>query len=107
MPKPGLEQQGRLQVLAEFMSDSEEDDKQAALQNQEFQYAPVKRRLSQQGVECSSDWERRMALRCIRDLRLRKREDCLLKCRICENKTFTATATLMYHYRSHAGQSFA
>ena len=47
----------------------------------------------------------KLALKCIRELRMRKgyKEDGNLVCRICKNKAFTATATLMYHYRSHAG----
>ena len=27
-------------------------------------------------------------------------------CKICKDKEFTATATLMYHYRSHAGNIY-
>ena len=33
----------------------------------------------------------------------KKNENIPLVCKICRDKTFTATATLMYHYRSHAG----
>ena len=39
----------------------------------------------------------------IRELRGRKRADEPLICKICRNKAFTANATLLYHYRSHAG----
>lgn len=45
----------------------------------------------------------KLALKCIRELRCRKKEETSLVCKICKNKAFTATATLMYHYRSHAG----
>jgi len=39
----------------------------------------------------------------IRELRDKKRVDGPLVCKICQNKAFTANATLLYHYRSHAG----
>lgn len=104
MPKASLAHQGRVQVLAELMSSSDEEDRQMTLQANGFKATPVRERRDPFSPDGSTDWERRMALRCIRDLRLRKTQDCMLKCKICENKTFTATATLMYHYRSHAGQ---
>ena len=47
--------------------------------------------------------ERVLAMKYIRELRSNKRREESLICRICKTKTFTATATLMYHYRSHAG----
>ena len=48
----------------------------------------------------------RAALKCIRELRVRRRESAALPlvCKICKDKTFTAAATLLYHYRSHAGE---
>ncbi|GAB6023272.1 hypothetical protein CHUAL_008084 [Chamberlinius hualienensis] len=52
----------------------------------------------------SQDWEKRMAMKYIRLLRTKKKDERIpLVCRICKDKTFTAQATLMYHYRSHAG----
>lgn len=52
-------------------------------------------------MEGSEEWIRRMALRCMRDLRNKKDTDFV--CRICKpEKRFTASATLLYHYRSHA-----
>ena len=45
----------------------------------------------------------KMALKCIRELRSKKKDGVPLVCKICKSKMFTATATLMYHYRSHAG----
>lgn len=53
----------------------------------------------------SPEWERKLALKYIRMLRLKKKDEHVpLVCRICEGqKCFTAQATLMYHYRSHAG----
>lgn len=49
-----------------------------------------------------------MALRYLRELRNNRGKNSAddpanLQCKICKDKTFTATATLMYHYRSHAG----
>jgi len=52
---------------------------------------------------CLCYWLQRMAMKYIRELRSKKRIDGPLACRICRNKSFTATATLLYHYRSHAG----
>lgn len=47
----------------------------------------------------------KLALKCIRALRTKKKhERGPLTCQICKNKSFTAQATLMYHYRSHAGK---
>ena len=47
----------------------------------------------------------KLALKYIRELRYKSRpnEAVTLVCKICRDKTFTATATLLYHYRSHAG----
>lgn len=39
----------------------------------------------------------------INELRCKKRDESLV-CKICKNKPFTAAATLLYHYRSHAGE---
>ncbi|XP_054708506.1 zinc finger protein 43-like [Uloborus diversus] len=48
--------------------------------------------------------EKKLALKYIRGLRTKKKEERgPLTCQICKNKSFTAQATLMYHYRSHAG----
>ena len=45
------------------------------------------------------------ALKCIREMKARKRDLTYpLYCKICTSKQFTAAATLMYHYRSHAGK---
>lgn len=47
----------------------------------------------------------KLALKCIRTLRTKKKDERVpLVCQICKNKSFTAQATLMYHYRSHAGK---
>lgn len=49
-------------------------------------------------------WERQMALSCLKALSERTEPDFVLQCKICNNnKTFTAAATLISHYRSHAG----
>jgi len=60
-----------------------------------------------QCVEISSRvmWWQRLAMKYIRELRTKKREDVPLICKICRTKVFTATATLLYHYRSHAGRT--
>jgi len=42
----------------------------------------------------------------IRELRGKRRDDEPLVCKICRSKVFTATATLLYHYRSHAGWQY-
>ncbi|XP_035225060.1 uncharacterized protein LOC118197632 [Stegodyphus dumicola] len=48
--------------------------------------------------------EKKLALKFIRALRTKKKDERgPLVCQICKNKSFTAQATLMYHYRSHAG----
>ncbi|KAG8189683.1 hypothetical protein JTE90_022497 [Oedothorax gibbosus] len=48
--------------------------------------------------------EKKLAVKFIRALRTKKRDERgPLVCQICKNKSFTAHATLMYHYRSHAG----
>uniref|UniRef100_T1IPS7 C2H2-type domain-containing protein n=1 Tax=Strigamia maritima TaxID=126957 RepID=T1IPS7_STRMM len=54
--------------------------------------------------EGTPEWERKLALKCIRMLRTRRKDERItLVCKICQDKIFTAQATLMYHYRSHAG----
>ncbi|XP_022237235.1 uncharacterized protein LOC106477908 isoform X1 [Limulus polyphemus] len=54
--------------------------------------------------QATPEWEKKLALKCIRALRVKKKEERgPLVCQICKDKTFTAQATLMYHYRSHAG----
>ncbi|KAK7103177.1 hypothetical protein V1264_018136 [Littorina saxatilis] len=51
------------------------------------------------------EWEKRSALKYIRELKQRKKDEKIeYVCKICkEGKKFTAGATLIYHYRSHAG----
>nr|XP_015910348.2 uncharacterized protein LOC107441553 [Parasteatoda tepidariorum] len=49
--------------------------------------------------------EREKALRCISKLKAKKKKQYQgpLECQICKHKKFTALATLIHHYRSHAG----
>ncbi|XP_071079684.1 uncharacterized protein [Haliotis cracherodii] len=100
MPKSNLAKKGRLIVPEEnaLYSDHEDDI-----------ISPRKRRKiaaveKGEQAEITPEWERRMALKCIRELKNRRKDDKVpLICKICKDKTFTASATLMYHYRSHAG----
>ncbi|XP_064603080.1 zinc finger protein 37 homolog isoform X2 [Liolophura sinensis] len=93
MPKSALAKKGRIPVPEENMSFSEDED------------GTPKRKRKNTVKEGSAEWERKCALRCIRELKGRKKDDSSspLMCKICKDKTFTACATLMYHYRSHAG----
>lgn len=69
--------------------------------DEDFSMLRKRRKMDKEG---SAEWERKAALKCIRELKGKKKEDKQpLYCRICKDKTFTASATLMYHYRSHAG----
>lgn len=48
----------------------------------------------------------RFAIRCMRELKLNRglsQRNSSVACKIC-GKDFTAAATLMYHYRSHASE---
>ncbi|KAM7299424.1 myoneurin [Ixodes scapularis] len=84
--------------------EEEEDDDE---ENEEERHPKAKsrphgRRTARPSAE--TDVERRLALKHIRALRAkRKDERGPLVCKICKTKVFTAQATLMYHYRSHAG----
>ncbi|XP_077493123.1 uncharacterized protein LOC144104156 [Amblyomma americanum] len=63
---------------------------------------PGRRGTTAQTAETS--FERRLALKHIKALRSKRRDERgPLVCKICKTKVFTAQATLMYHYRSHAG----
>ncbi|XP_062568663.1 uncharacterized protein LOC134230821 [Saccostrea cucullata] len=69
--------------------------------DEDFSMLRKRRKVDKEG---SAEWERKAALKCIRELKGKKKDDKQpLYCRICKDKTFTASATLMYHYRSHAG----
>ncbi|XP_025105656.1 zinc finger protein 37-like isoform X2 [Pomacea canaliculata] len=99
MPKSLLATRGRLAVPEEDHSASEVEECVAS---------PKRRKkvatFSRAQRESPADWEKRVALRCIRELKGRKKDDKMtLVCKICKDKSFTAGATLMYHYRSHAG----
>lgn len=95
------EQDDESSVKSEDESDSEPD---IALEapRQHGQRSP--RKSVDRRAPDSGDFERRLALKHIRALRSkRKDERGPLVCKICKTKMFTAQATLMYHYRSHAG----
>ncbi|XP_049274075.1 E3 ubiquitin-protein ligase ZFP91 isoform X1 [Rhipicephalus sanguineus] len=63
---------------------------------------PGRRGAAVQATETSL--ERKAALKHIKALRNKRRDERgPLVCKICKTKVFTAQATLMYHYRSHAG----
>ena len=53
-----------------------------------------------------SPYLQKLAMKCIRELKQRKKDEKIeFICKICkEGKKFTAGATLIYHYRSHAGK---
>ncbi|XP_021353621.1 zinc finger protein Xfin-like [Mizuhopecten yessoensis] len=100
MPKYAIAKRGRVHVPEEYDPISEEEE--PLMSN------PKRRKkgmvTSHQDREINVEWERKLALKCIRELKLKKKEDrSPLHCRICKDKKFTASATLMYHYRSHAG----
>ncbi|XP_055957111.1 B-cell lymphoma 6 protein homolog isoform X2 [Patella vulgata] len=102
MPKSNPAKKGRISVPEENISYSDGDDESSS---------PRKKRKLQTTVDSTNIgdkdatvWETKMALKCIRELKARKKDDRVpLVCKICKDKTFTASATLMYHYRSHAG----
>ncbi|KAK3092888.1 hypothetical protein FSP39_008434 [Pinctada imbricata] len=89
MPKCPLAKCGRITDDTIFEQDDVDDLRE--LQNQK------------KIMEGSPDWERKTALRLIRELKGKKDFKKPLYCKLCRGKTFTATATLIYHYRSHAG----
>ncbi|XP_014770030.1 uncharacterized protein LOC106869040 [Octopus bimaculoides] len=94
MPKSALAKKGKIQVPEEEESFSEGE------RNLEESNG----RKSEDNENVIDDLERKTALHCIRELKARKKDEKIsLTCQICLNKTFTASATLMYHYRSHAG----
>ncbi|KAL4238919.1 hypothetical protein ACF0H5_003626 [Mactra antiquata] len=93
MPKSVLAKKGRLGFDYHDLVDADE-----------FVKLKKKNPLSREGREGNLGWEPKLALRYIKELKGRsKNENIPLKCKICNDKFFTATATLMYHYRSHAG----
>ncbi|XP_052767098.1 uncharacterized protein LOC128207929 isoform X2 [Mya arenaria] len=94
MPKSGLAKKGRLGFDIVDMEDMSDD----VLKGPKFNP------LSREGREGNLGWEPALAMKYIRELRGRKKgENIALRCKICMDKTFTAAATLLYHYRSHAG----
>ncbi|GAB1598606.1 uncharacterized protein LOC115232346 [Argonauta hians] len=96
MPKSALARKGKLQVPEEeeSLSGGEVED-----------CSPCsKRKRKDASKNTAAESERKTALRCIRELKGHKKDDkTSLACQICSDKTFTAAATLMHHYRSHAG----
>ncbi|XP_013379037.1 uncharacterized protein LOC106163026 [Lingula anatina] len=94
MPKSLIAKKGKMPVPEEVLSSTDEE---------EINVTTLKKK-KKKLVEGSAEWERKMALKYIRELKNKKgTEKGILVCRLCKDKTFTATATLMYHYRSHAG----
>jgi len=59
----------------------------------------------------SIDWEKHIALECINELRLDRftkpskesKHSNIIKCKICKDKTFCSSNSLIIHYRHHAG----
>ncbi|XP_064487766.1 gastrula zinc finger protein xFG20-1-like isoform X2 [Ornithodoros turicata] len=95
------EQEDESSVKSEDESESEPE---AALEAPRPQEMRSPRKFADRRAPDSADYERRLALKHIRALRSkRKDERGPLVCKICKTKMFTAQATLMYHYRSHAG----
>ncbi|GAB1606618.1 zinc finger protein 37 homolog [Argonauta hians] len=93
MPKSALAKKGKIQVPEEEESfcESEKNIEESCGKK------------SKDNENAIDDLERKTALHCIRELKARKKDEKIsLTCQICF-KTFTASATLMYHYRSHAG----
>ncbi|XP_069114977.1 uncharacterized protein [Argopecten irradians] len=102
MPKSALAKRGRIAVPEECDPISEEEEP-LMLNPKRRKKAIVPSHHVER--EVNVEWERKLALKCIRELKLKKKEDrSPLHCRICKDKKFTASATLMYHYRSHAGK---
>lgn len=86
--------------------EDEEEDEEEEEEEEPKQPARAKPQAGRRssGTTAEADFERRLALKHIRALRSkRKDERGPLVCKICKTKVFTAQATLMYHYRSHAG----
>lgn len=91
--------------------EDEDDDEEEEEQQSKQQQLPVakgrarlpgRRGAVVQAAETSL--ERKAALKHIKALRNKRRDERgPLVCKICKTKVFTAQATLMYHYRSHAG----
>ncbi|XP_053375768.1 uncharacterized protein LOC123563837 [Mercenaria mercenaria] len=98
MPKSILARKGRLGFDIQDLSPEASDD-------EDFIKTRKKTNpLGREGREGNLGWEPKLALKFIKELKARKKDENIpLKCKICKDKTFTATATLMYHYRSHAG----
>lgn len=93
MPKSELAKKGKMNVPEEEEPYSDEAEELA-----------TSKKKKKDTEKYANEWERKIALRCIRELKNRKKDDKIpLVCQICCDKTFTASATLMYHYRSHAG----
>ncbi|XP_037272356.2 uncharacterized protein LOC119164299 isoform X1 [Rhipicephalus microplus] len=89
--------------------DDEEEEEQRSKQPQ-LQHPAAKGRArlpGRRGVAvqvAETSLERKVALKHIKALRNKRRDERgPLVCKICKTKVFTAQATLMYHYRSHAG----
>ncbi|XP_041351883.1 zinc finger and BTB domain-containing protein 18-like [Gigantopelta aegis] len=102
MPKSQVAKTGRISIPEESASFSEgEEDVSPRKRKKQLPVPDISNLSTEMAiVEC----ERKIALKCIRELKGRKKDDKLpLMCKICLGKTFTASATLMYHYRSHAG----
>ncbi|XP_076099625.1 uncharacterized protein LOC143069069 isoform X1 [Mytilus galloprovincialis] len=109
MPKCPIAKHGRIAIPEEYESLSEEErrNRQQSPNNTCIinigPHTQKKKRKNPNELE-TTEWERKAALKCIRELKARKRDLMYpLYCKICTNKQFTAAATLMYHYRSHAG----
>lgn len=90
--------------------EEEEHDRPQQQQQQQPQQPVPKGRarlLGRRGATAQvaeTSFERRLALKHIKALRSKRRDERgPLVCKICKTKVFTAQATLMYHYRSHAG----
>ncbi|XP_074644542.1 uncharacterized protein LOC141901259 isoform X5 [Tubulanus polymorphus] len=96
MPKSDLAMKGKIVVPEEVTSSADEADLNLTMKKK-----IIKAPKSKEGT---AEWEKKLALKCIRELRFKRKDDkAQLICKICKDKTFTAAATLMYHYRSHAG----
>ncbi|XP_064621560.1 uncharacterized protein LOC135484220 [Lineus longissimus] len=98
MPKFELARKGKVFVPEEMIGSSGDEAERL------LEHLTKRRQNKTKPKEGTAEWERKTALRCIRELRTKKKDDRVpLICKICKDKTFTAAATLMYHYRSHAG----
>ncbi|CAN7995476.1 unnamed protein product [Ixodes hexagonus] len=114
-PRWGRERQRRVRTSTSEEDEEDEDEEEEEEEDEEEEdddedddeeqrrpkakSRPHGRRTTRPSVEMD-----RLALKHIRALRAkRKDERGPLVCKICKTKVFTAQATLMYHYRSHAG----